>query len=82
MDVGFSDFIEKFRNIGGAQTIVSNVNFQEELFHLEHFPANLVSRMRLCEPPKAVKCQYADTEIKIYDYENREPKIACAPQYF
>ena len=36
MDVGLRDFIEKFRNIGGAQAIVSNINFQEELFNLEH----------------------------------------------
>jgi hypothetical protein len=44
MDVGFRDFIDKFRNIGGAQGIVANINFQEELFNLEHFAAHLVSR--------------------------------------
>jgi hypothetical protein len=77
MDVSFRDFIEKFRNIGGAQAIVSNINFQEELFNLEHSSANLVSRTELFEPPSTAKCQYANKEIKIYDYENREPKTAC-----
>jgi len=71
MDVGFRDFIdEKFRNIGRAQAIVSNINLQEELFNLEYFAANLISRTELFEPPKVVKCQYANTDIKIYDYEN------------
>jgi len=44
---------------------------------LEHFAANLVSRTKLFEPPKTVKCQYANTDIKIYDYEKIEPKTAC-----
>ena len=74
MDVSFRDFIEKFRDIGGAHAIVSNINFQEELFNLEHSAANLVSRTKLFEPLKAVKCQYANTDNKIYDYENREQK--------
>ena len=78
MNVGFRDFIEKFRNIGGgAHAIVSNINFQEELFNFEHFAANFVSRTELFEPPKMVKCQYTHTDIKFYDYENREPKTAC-----
>jgi hypothetical protein len=34
MDVGFRDFIEKFRKIGGAQTVFAKINFQEELFNL------------------------------------------------
>ena len=32
MDVGFRDFIEKFRIIEGAQAIVANINFQEDFF--------------------------------------------------
>ena len=56
MYVSFRDFIEKFRNIRGAHAFVSNINFQEELFNLEHFAANLVSRTKLFEPPKTVKC--------------------------
>ena len=63
MDVSFRDFIEKFRNIGGAHTIVSNINFQEELFNLEHSAPNLASRIELFEPPKMVKCQYANSDI-------------------
>ena len=77
MDVSFRDFIEKFRNIGGAQAIVSNINIQEELFNLEHFAANLISRTKLFEPPNMVICQYASKDIKIYDYKSREPKTAC-----
>ena len=34
-DVNFRDFINSFRNIGGAQALVSNITFQEELFKLE-----------------------------------------------
>jgi hypothetical protein len=34
MDVSFRDFIERFKNIGGAQAIVSNINSQEEFFNL------------------------------------------------
>jgi len=66
MDVSFRDFIKKLRNIGGTQAIVSNINFQEELFNLEHSTANLISRTELFEPPKMVKCQYANKDIKIY----------------
>ena len=29
-DVGFRDFINNFRNVGGAQAVVSNIKFQEE----------------------------------------------------
>jgi hypothetical protein len=61
MDVSFLDFIEKFKNIGGVQAIVSNTNFQEEFFNLEHFVANFVSRTKLFEPLQTVKCQYAKT---------------------
>jgi len=63
MDVSFREFIEKFRNMGGAQAIVSNITFQEELFNLEHSASNLVSRSKLFEPPKTVKCQYAKIDI-------------------
>ena len=41
---------------------------------MEHSSANLVSRTKLFETPKMAKYQYADKDIKIYDYENREPK--------
>ena len=46
IDVGFRDFIEKFRNIRGAQTIVANLNCQEKLFNLEYVAANLVRYSR------------------------------------
>ena len=66
MDVSFLDFIENFRNnIGGAQAIVANIDFQEELFNFEHSATNLVSRTSLFETPKMVKCQYAGSDIKV-----------------
>ena len=34
-DVNFRDFINNFINVGGAQVVVSNIKFQEELFKLE-----------------------------------------------
>ncbi len=42
-----------------------------------HSTSNFISRTELFEPPKMVKCQYANKDIKIYDYENSEPKTAC-----
>ncbi len=33
-DVNFRDFINSFRNVGGAQALVSNTKFHEELFKL------------------------------------------------
>jgi hypothetical protein len=65
MDVGFRVFIEKFRNVGGAQAIVANINFQEELFNLEQSATHSVSSTGLFEPPKVVKCQFAYTNITI-----------------
>jgi len=56
--------------------MVANINFQEELFDLEHSATHLVSRTSLFNPPSMVKCQYVDCDIKVFEYENREPKIA------
>ena len=44
---------------------------------MEHSASNLVSRTELFKPPKVLKCQYLNTDIKVYDYGNREPKTAC-----
>jgi hypothetical protein len=33
-DIAFRDFIDSFRNMGVAQAVVANINFQEELFNL------------------------------------------------
>ena len=33
--VGFRDFIDNFGYVGGAQVVVANLKFQEELFKLE-----------------------------------------------
>ena len=44
---------------------------------MEHSASNLISRTKLFKPPEMVKCRYAAKDIKIHDYENREPKTAC-----
>ena len=45
-DVGFRDFINNFRNVGGAQAVVSNIKFQEELFKLEQSRVPLPNRVK------------------------------------
>jgi hypothetical protein len=77
MDVSFREFIEKFRNIGETHAIAANINIQEELFNLEYSTTHLVSRTSFFIPPKVVTCEYADNDITMFDYENREPKTAC-----
>ena len=71
VDVVFRDFINSFRNVGGAQTIVAEINFQEELFNLEQSGKVLPNRTRRFEPSPIVYCQYASREIIIRDYANR-----------
>jgi hypothetical protein len=61
--------------LGGAHAIDANINFQEELFNLKHSATHFVSRTSLFKPPSMVKCQYADCDIKVFYYENKEPKI-------
>ena len=73
-DVSFYNFINSFINVVGAQALVSNITFQEELFKLEHSGKPLPSRTRNFRIPPHVLCQNANTEIRIHDYENREPK--------
>ena len=76
-DVNFRDFINSFRNIGGAQALVSNITFQEELFKLERSQVPILNRVTDFEFPGFFRCQYACREIKVHDYETREPKTAC-----
>ena len=75
----FRDFIDSFRNIGGAQTIIARINFQEEFFNLElsGMALYLIALLTLNPQPYMFFCQYASRKIKIYDYENREPTTAC-----
>jgi len=75
-DVCFRDFINMFRNVTGAQAFVSNIKFQEELFKLEQSGKALSNRIRNFEIPSIVRCLYANREIKVRDFENREPKTA------
>jgi hypothetical protein len=56
---------------------VSNIKFQEELFKLEQSGKPLPNRIRNFQILALTRCHYANTEIWIHDYENREPKTAC-----
>jgi hypothetical protein len=47
-DVILYDFIERCINIGGAKAIVANIDFQEELFNLEHAVVPMINRIILC----------------------------------
>jgi len=76
-NVVFRDVINNFKNIGGAQTVIAKINFQEELFNLEQSGLALPNRTRRFETPPMVFCRYTGREISIYDYGNREPKTAC-----
>ncbi len=76
-DVNFRDFINSFRNIGGAQALVANIKFQEELFKLKQSRVPILNRVREFDIPKMARCQNSNREIKIHDYETREPKTAC-----
>ena len=55
-DVRFQDFVNSFRNVGGAQALVSNIIFQEELFKLEQSGKPLPNRIRNFEIPSIVRC--------------------------
>ena len=59
-DVNFRDFISSFRNVGGAQAIISNIKFQEELFKLEQLGVPLPNRVREFQIPSCARCQYAN----------------------
>ena len=50
-DVSFRDFINSFRNVVGAQAVVSNIKFQEELCKLERPGKPLSNRSRNFEIP-------------------------------
>ena len=76
-DVRFRDLINSFRNIGGAQAVVSNIKFQEELFKLEQSGKPLLKRIRNFRIPALTRGQYANTEFRVHDNENRETTTAC-----
>ena len=67
-DVNFRDFINSFRNIGGSQSLVANITFQEELFKLEQSGKPLLNRTRSFEAPPIIRCQYANREIRVHGY--------------
>ena len=75
--MSFSNFVDNFRNVVGAQTSIAKIRFQEELFHLEQSGKAMPNRIRRFIPPPTTHCQNICKEMKVYDYENRELKFAC-----
>jgi len=71
-DISSRGFIDNFRNVGGAQALVASIKFQEELFKLEKSGKPLPNRASILKHPQTVRCQYANREISIHDYANRE----------
>jgi hypothetical protein len=69
-DVNFPDFINGFRNVGGAQAFVSIIKFQEKSFKLEQSRIPLPNRVKDFEIPPMARCQYFNREIKVHDYKN------------
>ena len=57
-NVSFSNYVDSFRNVGGAQAITAKISFQEELFILEQSGKALPNRTSLFEPPPTSRCQY------------------------
>ena len=37
----------------------------------------MVSRASSFKPPDMVRCQYTCNDIRVYDYDSREPKTTC-----
>jgi hypothetical protein len=57
--VACRDFINRFKNVGGAQAVVANLNFKEESFNLEQSRKPLPNYPRRFQPPSMVLCQYS-----------------------
>ena len=63
-DVTFRDFINNFRNVGGAQEVIAKINFQEELFNLEQSGKPLPNRSGRFKPPPTARCKYSYSLIE------------------
>ncbi len=55
--MNFQDFINSFRNVGGAQALVANIKFQEELFKLEQSRVPIPYRVGDFEAPSIIRCR-------------------------
>ena len=56
-DVVYRNIINIFRNMGGAQAIAANINFQMEIFNLEQSGKALSNRTRRFDLPTwLVRC--------------------------
>ncbi len=75
--ISFGNFMSCFKNVGGAQAIIANVNFQEEIFDLEQMGRALLNRTSHYRPPSMVRCQYAREKVRFHYYATREPKTSC-----
>jgi len=50
-DVSFRNFIDNFRNVEGAQALVANITFQEEIFKLEQSGKPPPNQAKKFKPP-------------------------------
>ena len=65
-----SNFVDRFKNVGGAQAVIAKISFQEEQFNLEQSGKAMPYRFSIFISPPKARCQYISKEIKVYDYEN------------
>ncbi len=67
VDVGFDNFIDSFRKVGGAHAIVAKISFQaKDLFNLERSRKIRPNSTKLFRPPPTSRCQHTSKEIKLY----------------
>jgi hypothetical protein len=55
--VSFSNFVDSFRHVGGAQVVAAKISFQEELFNLEQPGKAFPNRTSLFEPQPTSRCK-------------------------
>ena len=53
-DIAFTNFINRFRNVGGSQAIATDINFEDKLFTLEQSGKAIPNRTNRFEPPSMV----------------------------
>ena len=77
-DVNFRDIINNFRNVGGAQAVVSNIKFQQELFKLEQTGVPLPNRVREFQIPHVLVASMPIEKLRftIMKIENQKQLVS------
>ena len=55
-NVSFSNFVDSYRNVVGAQAVIAEISFQEELFNLEQSDKTMPNRINKFKPPTTTRC--------------------------